>query len=357
MQTQVTKRLDFSGKKISVGLDVHKKSWSVTILVEGMEHKTYTQPPNPQVLSDYLNRMFPNGEYQSAYEAGFCGYSIHRELLKSGINNHVINPSDIPRNQKEMLSKTERIDSRKIARSLDQGTIQSIFVFDQNLEELRSLSRARINLMKDLRRSKNRIKSFLLYYGIEVPPEFDNNHWSLKFQKWIEKIEMHSGEGKETIHQLLTTYRHFRQQMLDINNQLRKYIRQYDRELYELLRTIPGIGPLTAIVLITELGNINRFRHLNQLSSYVGLIPRIKQSGESERVGDLTFRCNRYLRTMLVESAWQAIRLDPVLMQYYQQKLVNSKGQKVIIKVARKLLNRIRYVMKNRKPYIMGVIE
>jgi hypothetical protein len=60
---------------------------------------------------------------------------------------------------------------------------------------------------------------------------------------------------------------------------------------------------------------------------------------------------------MLVESAWQAIRLDPVLMQYYQQKLVNSKGQKVIIKVARKLLNRIRYVMKNRKPYIMGVIE
>ena len=109
---------------------------------------------------------------------------------------------------------------------------------------------------------------------------------------------MHSGEGKETIHQLLTTYRHFRQQMLDINNQLRKYIRQSDRELYELLRTIPCIGPLTGIVLITELGNINRFRHMNQLSSYVGLIPRIKQSGESERVGDLTFRCNRYLRTL-----------------------------------------------------------
>jgi transposase len=214
-----------------------------------------------------------------------------------------------------------------------------------------------MNLVRDVRRSKNRIRSFLFYYGITIPLEFDNNHWSLGFEKWIEEVEMQTEEGKETIGQLLISYRHLRQQMLDINRQLRRYIKRYDGQLYELLRTIPGIGPLTAITLITELGDIERFRNLNQLSSYVGLMPRVNQSGEHERVGDLTFRCNRYLRTMIVEATWQAIRMDPVLMQYYKQKIVNSKGQKVIIKVARKLVNRIRYVMKNRRPYELEVME
>ena len=357
MQTQVTKRLDFSGKKVFVGLDVHKKSWSVTIIVEGIEHKTFNQPPDPQVLSDYLNRMFPNGEYSSAYEAGYCGYSIHRVLNELGINNQVINASDIPTSQKDTLGKTDRVDSRKIARALEKEMVHGIHVFDRDLEELRSLNRTRMNLGKDFRRSKNRIKSFLYYFGIILPPQFDNNHWSRDFEVWLEGIDMDTNGGKDALDQLLTTYRYFRQQMLDIGSQLRKCIRKHDRELYDLLQTIPGVGPLTAITLITELGDIKRFHHINHLASFVGLIPRIKQSGESERVGDLTFRCNHYLRTMIVEASWTAIRMDPVMMQYYQQKRVNSISQKAIIKVARKLLNRIRYVMKNRQPYVLGVIE
>ena len=66
MQTQVTKKIDFSGKELYIGLDVHKKSWSVTILVDGTEHRTFTQPPDPESLLSYLHRMFPGGEYNSA---------------------------------------------------------------------------------------------------------------------------------------------------------------------------------------------------------------------------------------------------------------------------------------------------
>ena len=154
MQTQVTKRLDFSGKKVFVGLDVHKKSWSVTIIVEGIEHKTFNQPADPRVLSDYLTRMFPNGEYSSAYEAGFSGYGTHRALHALGIHNRVINASDIPTTQKDTLGKTDRVDSRKISRALEKDMVQGIHVFDRDLEELRSLNRTRMNLMKDFRRSK-----------------------------------------------------------------------------------------------------------------------------------------------------------------------------------------------------------
>ena len=83
-----------------------------------------------------------------------------------------------------------------------------------------------------------------------------------------------------------------------------KYIKEYDRELYGLLRTIPGIGSLTAIALITELGDINRFCHINHLASFVGLVPRMKQSRESERTGDLILRCNHYLWTMMYHNQW-----------------------------------------------------
>jgi transposase len=84
-------------------------------------------------------------------------------------------------------------------------------------------------------------------------------------------------------------------------------------------------------------------------------MPRVRESGETIHTGGITFRCNSFLRTMLIEASWQAIRKDPALMQYYQQHLINNKGHKVIIKVACKLLNRIRYVMKNRQPYLTGV--
>jgi transposase len=131
MQTQVTKKIDFTGKQFFIGLDVHKKSWSVTILTEGTEHRTFTQPPDPESLYSYLQRMFPGGSYHSAYEAGFCGYVIHRRLNELGINNIVINAADIPTSQKDKLQKRDPVDSRKIARSLEKGSLHGIHIFDR----------------------------------------------------------------------------------------------------------------------------------------------------------------------------------------------------------------------------------
>ena len=354
MQTQVTKKIDFSGKDLFIGLDVHKKSWSVTILVEGMEHRTFTQPPDPRALYNYLQRMFPGGNYYSAYEAGFCGYRIHRELNDLGIKNIVINAADIPTSQKDKLQKRDPIDSRKIARALEKGMLRAIHIFDRDMEELRSLNRTRFYLMRDLRRSKNRIKSFLQYYGESIPPEFDNNQWTLKFLSWLKQVKMQTMSGQDAFSNLIRSYEYHREQLLTLSRQIRQRIREYDNELYSLLKSISGIGPLTSSALITELGDINRFPHIDHLSSFVGLIPRVRESGETIHTGGITFRCNSFLRTMLIEASWQAIRMDPALMQYYHHHLINNKGHKVIIKVARKLLNRIRYVMKNRMPYVTG---
>jgi transposase len=355
MQTQVTKKIDFKDKDLFIGLDVHKKSWSVTIVVDGIEHRTFTQPPDPKALNNYLQRMFPGGSYNSAYEAGFCGYGIHRELNFLGIKNIVINAADIPMSQKDKLQKRDPIDSSKIARGLENGSLHGIHIFDRDMEELRSLNRTRFYLMRDLRRSKNRIKSFLQYYGELIPPEFDNNQWTLKFVSWLHQVKMQTMSGQDAFSNLIESYEHHRQQLLILSRMVRLRISQYDKELYSLLKTISGIGPLKASALITEIGDVNRFTHINHLGSYVGLIPRVRESGETTHTGGITFRCNTFLRTLLIESSWQAIRMDPAMMQYYHRHVINSKGHKVIIKVARKLLNRIKYVMKNRQPYVIGV--
>jgi hypothetical protein len=103
MQTQVTKKIDSKYNDLFIELDVHKKSWSVTIVIDGMEHRTFTQPPDPRALYNYLQKMFPGGSYNSAYKAGFCGYGIHRELNSLGINNIVINAANTPTSQKDKL--------------------------------------------------------------------------------------------------------------------------------------------------------------------------------------------------------------------------------------------------------------
>jgi transposase len=355
MQTQVTKKIDFSDKDLFIGLDVHKKSWSVTIVVDGIEHRTFTQPPDPDALSHYLRRMFPGGNYNSAYEAGFCGYKIHRELNSLGIKNIVINAADIPTSQKDKLQKRDPVDSRKIARALEKGSLNGIHIFNRDMEELRSLNRTRFYLMRDLRRSKNRIKSFLQYYGEPIPEELDNNQWTLKFVSWLKQVQMKTPGGQDAFSYLIRSYEHQREQMVSLSRQVRVRIREHDNELYSLLKSISGIGPLTSSALMTEIGDINRFPHIDHLSSFVGFIPRVRESGDTIHNGGITFRCNAFLRTLLIEASWQAIRMDPALMLYYHKHLVNNKGHKVIIKVARKLLNRIRYVMKNRQPYIIGV--
>jgi transposase len=194
-----------------------------------------------------------------------------------------------------------------------------------------------------------------MYYGVPLPPEFDNNQWTLKFVAWLKQVRMTTTGGQEAFSHLITSYEHHRQQLLILSRIVRLRISHYDKELYCLLNKISGIGPLTASALITEIGDINRFTHINHLGSYVGLIPRVRESGETTHTGGITFRCNTFLRTLLIESSWQAIRMDPSMMQYYHKHVVNSKGHKVIIKVARKLLNRIKYVMKNRQPYVTGV--
>jgi transposase len=353
-------KIDFSNQNIYVGFDVHLKSWKVTILTEKVAVKTFSQDPKPELLYQYLKKNFPGGIYYSAYEAGFCGYWIHNKLISLGVNSIVVNPADIPTTNKERVQKEDKRDSKKIARSLRNGDLKPIYVPGLKTLEDRGLLRTRATMVKDLTRFKNRIKSFLYFHGIDFPESFSNpkSHWSKRFITWLESIELTEESGKITLSSFIHQSKNLRATILDLTKQVQKLSQTepYQNDV-KLLRSLPGIGVLTAMTILTELETIMRFSNIDTLCSYIGLVPSTNSSGEEEKTGDITPRGHSVLRTAIIESSWTAIRHDPVLLKSHLDYCKRMEANKSIVRIAKKLLSRIKFVLKNKQPYVFSWVN
>jgi transposase len=354
---QVTK-LDFTGQRIYTSLDTHKKSWKVSIFTEHFEHKTFTQSPDTEVLAHYLKRNFPGADYQVVYEAGFCGFWIHDQLREQGINCIVVNPADVPTTDKEKKTKSDPVDSRKLARSLRNGELKGIYVPHREKVEDRSLVRTRQAMVKKQTRCKNQIKSSLHFYGIVIPEELAESRWSRKFINWLTEIQMTRVSGNMALKAYLAELLYLRQTISDLTKEIRRLAHAQDyAENHRFMKSVVGISTLTAMTFLTELVDINRFKNLDRLASYVGLIPDVNGSGEKETNTGITSRRNPQLRGILIEAAWVAVRKDPAMMMAYSKLLPKVSKKIAIVKIARKLLNRIRYVLKNKQEYVPAVVQ
>ena len=354
-------KLDFNGQNIYVGIDVHLKSWSVTVLSESSVLKKFRQDPRPEALHKFLVTNYPGASYYSVYEAGFSGFWTHNRLSELGINNIVVNPADVPTMLKEKLRKTDAVDCGKLARGLRAGDLQGIYIPRAEILEIRSLIRLRNSIVKDTTREKNRIKSLLRFHGIEIPDQFTRHsigNWSKRFLQWLGEVDMSTEYGRKTLDLHIEQFVRLRQMLL----QETRVIRQLSRsepfaEPLRLLMTVPGIGITTGITLLTEIDNASRFKSAEQLAAYIGLIPMCHSSGEKEGIGDITVRKHAILRCYLVEAAWIAIRKDPAMTMAYEEYKKRMNGNKAIVKIARKLVNRIFFVLKRKTEYVPGVVE
>lgn len=358
METKDNK-LDFTGQSIYAGLDVHKKDFKVAIFGEEMFHKTFTQPPKAEVLVNYLNKNFPGADYYAAYEAGFSGFWLQEQLSNLGINCIVVNPSDIPTTDKEKKRKQDKRDSQKIARSLRNNDLEPIYIPSKQGQQDRTLVRVCSTIKGELRRCKNRIKSMLYYYGLELPIEFEKagTHWSRRFMAWLESLDLGNESGNTALQAYITLARFLRQHQLEIMRKINALSKndRYDKQI-SLLMTVPGIGRWTAMIFMTEIEDINRFKMLDQLCAYIGIIPNTHSSGDKEGVGPMTRRGNGILKNHIIESAWMAIGKDPALMMKYNKLCQKMKSSKAIVRIARKLVSRIRFVLVHQEEYKTGVV-
>ncbi len=353
MQTQ-RKELNFDGQNIFVGIDVHLKSWNVSIFTEHLHHKTFNQPPKAESLSNYLKLNFPNATYHSVYEAGFSGLHAHYKLTNLGIDNIVINPADVPTSDKERRRKTDKVDSNKLARSLRNKELKGIYTPAQDILEDRSFVRVRSSIVKDQSRLKARIKSMLYYYGIEFPQEFQNSntHWSKRFMVWLKTVQLKSQTGNMALAMLIKEAVLLRELLLEVNKELKalSVTEKYAGNM-ELIRSVPGIGLVTGMLFMTEIETIKRFENNDNFAGMIGIVPDCHSSGDNEKIGKITPRRHNYLRSALIESSWIAVRIDPALSKAFSDYCKRMEPNKAIVRIARKLSNRIFFVLKNEMKY------
>jgi len=352
------KELNFSGQKFYIGIDVHKLHWDVTIVFQGMQISKVSMDPKPIALSKYLRKHYPGGIYYSVYEAGFSGYWADRELRELGIENIIVNPADVPTKSKERRRKSDKVDSAKLARELSVGNLEGIYVLSATEESLRNLVRLREQFKKDQVRQKNRIKSLLNFIGAKLSEDIEKKHWSKRYITALREMPIEQPETKQTLNELLDSLENIRGQISRIIKELRKNVnsREDSREIIELLLSVPGVGFITALTLYSEIIDINRFKRLDELAAYVGLAPAVYSSGEKEKTLGLSKQRNKYLRNLIIESAWTAIRKDPALQMAYGKLCNRMSGQKAIIKMSKKLLGRIRHVWTKKEKYVLSVV-
>lgn len=342
----------YSGSKVYVGLDVHKKSWTVCIYLEDQEYKRFTQDPEVSILLKYLYRHFPEADYYCAYEAGFSGYWLYESLTCSGITCLVVHPADIPTTDKERRQKRDSIDARKIARELSNGSLVGINCPSKEEQGFRSLVRARLSLQRDITRYKNRIKMLLQFFGIDVSEQFKGRTWTQGFIRWLEVLSFEDANARLCLSLWVNQLKIQSSQLKALDKSLKEIVASgpWAKDM-EYLLSVPGIGQVGGLILLSEIRDISRFKHLDQLAAYIGLIPNVNASGEKEYVGQMTRRGNSHLRYILIEASWRAIAVDEGLKLTYLKLKKRMKSQQAIVRIARKLLSRIRFVLKNKQQY------
>lgn len=359
MQQKVNEKT-FEGQTVYVGIDVHKKDYKVSVMVENVFYKTFSCSPTADGIVSYLHTNFPGASYYTAYEAGFSGFWLHRSLQQMGVHSMVVNAADIPTTDKERQQKEDRRDSRKIVNGLRLGQLKGIHIPSEQVQNDRALLRIRDRIVRDITRNKNRIKGLLYFHGIEYPDRFvhQRSHWSNVFYKWLENIEFEYDSGAFGLQTYLKQVHDQRSLLLRLNRRIRELANSTEYSTkFKLLVSVPGIGPLTAMKLLTELESIDRFNSLDQLCSYVGLVPSTCSSGENPTDTGITPRRNSSLRGALIESAWVAIRNDPALLAFYQKHCKAMNGNKAIVRVAKKLLSRVRHVLQRQEAYQKSILR
>lgn len=338
--------LDYKGKNIFIGIDVHKKTYSLTAIHEGEIVKKCTMAADPTVLLAFLKKYFNEAKIESAYEAGFSGFGLHRFLIDKGISNKVVHPASIEIASRERV-KNDKRDSVKIATQLAAGRLRSVHIPSPEREGYRAISRVREQLMDDRRKKSVQIKMFLYQLGeISHTESFAIN------TKQIRRLLnlTHSEDQKFVLETLSNQWLSIDQEIGKVEERLHQQA-QNDLSLEIIYCSLPGVGPITARVLANELGDMKQFPNSRRVFSYCGLTPREYSSGEHVRLGHITRQGKPILRRMLIQAAWRAIGIDEELLEFYTR--ISRKGGKkrAIVAVARRIIGYANTCLKQQRTY------
>jgi len=354
MNKELKKRkICFKGKIVNIGVDMHKRSWQITVLVEGTIFFAVTMSrPNYPAFKKLLTQ-FDGNIVRVAYEAGPCGFELFDRLTADSVECIVAPPALIPTEIGNRV-KTDKKDSFKLAQLLEKNMLKKVHVLSAQERAHRQLVRTRRQIVNHRSSVMRQIKSFLLFHNMEIP-FLSAQHWTTPFITWLDELDLGDQYLNRSLRALLDLFYYLNGAMKTMTQEVIELskIEKYARRV-QILKSIPGIGDLSAIEILVELQDINRFKTEDQLAAYLGLTPSQYSSGEHIRMGRITHGGNSRIRTALVESSWILIGRDPAMRKKYETIKYRRGAKRAIIAVARILSSRIRRILIDQVPYKIG---
>jgi transposase len=333
-------------KMTYVGMDVHKK-WIVVVWKRREEKERVCTTEN--TLEGWTKVVEVLGEQNvwAAYEASSCGWGLHDWLRERGWKVSVLAPTHLPKSVKGRKTKTDERDARKILEILmahgELGTtLPAVWVPSAKIREDREIVRRRLRLGERLTEAKNGITSLLRMHGLERPEELVTP-WTRKHVAWLKGL---SGGGsklpgatKSVLASLVREWEFLVEEEGRLDEEVERLAKEaaYAKPV-EKMTEISGVGELTALTFLLELGDPKRFSNRRQIGSYMGLVPSSHESGEAtDRKGHITRLGPARIRKVLNQAAWVFLRCNAEAKQWYEKTKQRRGTKKAIVGVMRRL--------------------
>lgn len=342
---------------IMVGCDLHDRSMLLKIARgrEEAQKRSFTNDADGRAAMIAYLRVEAEAAGEAkvlfAYEAAGQGFGLYDELTEAGFECHVLAPTKMPRSPKQRKNKTDERDAQRIlelirGHVLAGNALPDVWVPDRQTRDDRELVRARLDANNKLTRVKAQVQSLLKRNEARRPAGVGAG-WNHRFQVWLGGLSKKNsrsilGPGaRSALRTLLSQMDALEDELTELDQAIRELSRSARyAAAAEALQQLNGVGLLTTMVFLTEMGDLNRFSNRRQVAAYLGLVPSSDETGETaDRKGHITRQGSGRVRYVLCQASWNAIRTDPKLRDLFRRLLTkNPKKNKIsLVGVMRRL--------------------
>ena len=335
---------------IYTGMDVHKDTYSLCSFdaqENFMFSETTVKAETASVLSyiKSIEKRYTDDDVMivCGYEAGPTGFSLCRDLQKANISCVVMAPTSLPKAPDEKKRKTDKNDARNLALHLAHKTYKAVNVLSPKIEAIKELTRTRATALKAQKRAKQNMLSFLLRKGMVYPYGGRAKYWTQKFYAWLKTLEFTNEIERYSFEEYLSEANHQISRVSRLDAKIGEIAEDpLIKEDVKKLCCFGGISTLTAVSLVSEIGDFNRFEKARYFSSYLGLCPGVHSSGLSSQTLGITKAGNKNLRCLLIEAA-QAMSRSQICGKKSLRLLARQKDMNpLVVAYADKATERIR---------------
>lgn len=322
-----------------IGLDVHKNFTQACVMDEKGDVLLETRFPSTPDGVDCLVEKLPLGVFKTVVEASSCVYPLVDALRKRDFTVYLAHPLAV-KWITSSVKKTDRVDARKLADLLRLNVLPEAYAPTPEIRMSRSLGRERIQLTRVRTMLRNQI------------------HRRREFVGATGKVRLASRKGRDTLKETSDNYINRRIRLIE---SIQDSTQELNVEIHEafnsnrnaqLLTTIPGVGEYSAVLITAEIGDVKRFNSPKKLCAYAGLVPTIRQTGETTRLGSTRRQGNHNLKWALTQCTHIAVRYDPHLRKFYQRIKKRVGVKKAVTATARKMFTIMYWMLYNQQEYV-----